>query len=79
MGAKVNVPTPGGTIKINIPKGSASGKKMRLKGKGIPAKKVGDLYVTLQVVLPPAEGEKAHRIYEEMQGLNFDPRPDFGA
>ena len=33
LGAKVNVPTPGGTIKINIPKGSASGKKMRLKAK----------------------------------------------
>ena len=78
LGAKVNVPTPAGTIKMTIPKGSASGKKMKLKGKGIPAKNAGDLYVVLNVVLPPADDEKARKIYEDMQELNFNPRPAFG-
>ena len=78
MGAKVTVPTPAGTIKLNIPKGSSSGKKMRLKGKGIPAKKGGDLYVELQIVLPPADGDKATKLYEQMKDLNFNPRPGFG-
>lgn len=79
LGGKVNVPTPAGTIKLNIPKGSASGKKMRLKGKGIPSKQPGDLYVELQVVLPPADNEKTSQLYEEMKNLNFNPRQDFGS
>jgi curved DNA-binding protein len=78
LGAKVNVPTPAGTIKMNIPEGANSGKKMKLKGKGIPAKKVGDLFVELQIVLPPAESDKARDVYKEMQELNFNPRPHFG-
>jgi curved DNA-binding protein len=79
LGGKVNVPTPAGTIQLNIPKGSASGKKMRLKGKGIPAKQPGDLYVELQIVLPPADNEKANKLYEEMKNLNFNPRQGFGS
>ncbi|CAA6676931.1 MULTISPECIES: DnaJ C-terminal domain-containing protein [unclassified Lentimonas] len=77
LGAKVKVPTPTGSIHLTIPKGSASGKKMRLKGQGIPAKVPGDLYVLLQVVLPPAEDAKATEVYEAMKELGFDPRPDF--
>lgn len=77
LGAKVNVPTPAGTIKLSIPKGSASGKKMKLKGKGIPAKKGGELFVELQIVLPPANDEKSTQLYEQMQELNFNPRPTF--
>lgn len=77
LGAKINVPTPAGTIKLGIPKGSGSGKKMRLKGKGIPSKKCGDLYVELQIVLPPANDEKSTKLYEQMQELNFNPRPAF--
>ncbi|MDF7799668.1 DnaJ C-terminal domain-containing protein [Pontiellaceae bacterium B1224] len=78
LGAKVNVPTPAGTIKLSIPKGSTGGKKMKLKGKGIPSKSPGDLYVEFQIVLPPANDEKTTRLYEQMQELNFNPRPGFG-
>jgi curved DNA-binding protein len=77
LGAKVNVPTPAGTIKLSIPKGSASGKKMKLKGKGIPSKTGGDFYVEFQIVLPPADDEKSTKLYEQMQELNFNPRPSF--
>lgn len=78
LGKQVNVPSPAGTIKLNIPKGSESGKKLRIKGKGIPAKQPGNLYVILQIVLPPADNGKAEKIYEEMSKLNFHPRQHLG-
>lgn len=77
LGESISVPTPDGNIKLKVPKGSASGKKLRLKGKGIPSKVPGDLYVVLNVVLPPGDSEKAKKIYEDMKTLNFDPRANF--
>jgi curved DNA-binding protein len=78
LGAKVNVPTPGGAIKVNIPKGAESGQKLRLKGRGIPSKKAGDLYVELHVVLPPADDDQTLKVYKDMQALKFDPRKGLG-
>lgn len=77
LGESVSAPLPGGSIKLKIPKGSSSGKKLRLKGKGIPSKIPGDLYVVIKVVLPPVSNDKAKKIYEEMKNLNFDPRANF--
>jgi curved DNA-binding protein len=77
IGSTVTMPTPGGTIKLKVPAGSAQGKKLRLKGKGIPAKTPGDLYVVINIVLPPANTEKAKKVYKEMQNLNFNPRQNF--
>ena len=75
LGARVKVPTPGGVVDLNIPKGSKGGSKLRLKGRGIPAGEPGDLYVVLQIVLPPADSDKAKEIYETMaRELDFDPR-----
>ncbi len=53
-GAKIDVPTPHGTVTLAIPPGTSGGKKLRLKGQGIrPANKpAGDLYVELQIELP---------------------------
>ncbi len=53
-GAKVDVPTPHGTLSITVPPGSSSGSKLRLKGQGVqPASgEPGDLFTELQVVLP---------------------------
>lgn len=50
LGAKVRVPTLGGSVELNLPPGAETGKAMRLKGKGLYGK--GDLYVNLRVVLP---------------------------
>ena len=50
LGATVKVPTPGGTIELKIPAGSATGSKLRLKGRGIPGKTPGDFYVVLRIV-----------------------------
>ncbi len=75
LGGKVKVPTPGGVVDLNIPANSKQGRKMRLKGRGIPSKPPGDLYVTLQIALPPADNAKAKELYKTMaKELNFNPR-----
>lgn len=77
LGAKVAVPTPTTTIKLGIPEGTVQGKKLRLKGKGIPSKTPGDMYVVVNIVLPPANTDEAKKVYESMKNLNFDPRENF--
>jgi len=71
----VNVPTPSGAIDLKIPENSKAGKKLRLKGRGIPSKTPGDLYVVLQIALPPADDEKSRELYKRMrEEIMFDPR-----
>jgi len=75
LGASVKVPTPAGAIDLKVPADSQAGKKLRLKGRGIPAKTPGDLYVVLQIVLPSADSDKARALYERMQEeFEFDAR-----
>ncbi|MCK5382700.1 MAG: DnaJ domain-containing protein [Gammaproteobacteria bacterium] len=79
LGATVKVPTPEGVVELKVPAGSAQGKKMRLKGRGIPAKQPGDLYVVLQIALPEADTAAAKKLYQQMQDeLNFNPRRRMG-
>lgn len=79
LGATIKAPTPGGTVDLKIPPGSTSGSKLRLKGRGIPAKPPGDLYAVLKIVTPPADSEKARAFYREMQDkLKFNPRSGLG-
>ncbi len=74
-GAKVKAPTPGGVVDLNIPNGSQQGRKLRLKGRGLPGKTPGDLYVTLKIALPPADSAVAKKLYEQMaKDLDFNPR-----
>jgi curved DNA-binding protein len=80
LGASVSVPTPSGTVEVTVPPGSQSGRKLRLKGKGIPAAQPGDLYLILEVVLPPASSARARELYEAMaRDLAFNPRERIGA
>ena len=79
LGAEVRVPTPDGTLEMNVPAGSQTGRKLRLKGRGIPAgspsSPPGDFYVVLEVVLPGATTEKAAALYRQMaKDLAFNPR-----
>jgi curved DNA-binding protein len=77
LGAKVKAPTPGGVVDLNIPAGSQQGRKLRLKGRGIPGKSPGDLYVSVQITLPSAEDARAKELYKQMaKELEFDPRED---
>lgn len=61
LGATIQVPTPEGPVELSIPAGSVQGRKLRLKGKGLPGAPAGDLYAVLAIALPlsPAEPEKA--------------------
>ena len=67
LGEKINVSTPAGKLGVTIPKNSKSGSNLRLKGKGIPAKQVGDLYLTLNIVNPDINSEAATSAYEQLK------------
>lgn len=53
LGGKVETETPAGTLSVTLPAGSENGKHLRLKGKGIPARVPGDLYLLVTIVMPP--------------------------
>ncbi len=77
LGASVPVPMPDGEVELTIPAGSAAGRKLRLKGKGIPGDPPGDLYAVLGIVLPPARSDGERRAYEALKaaaGADFNPR-----
>jgi curved DNA-binding protein len=77
LGATVKVPTPAGAVDLKVPPNSQAGKKLRLKGRGIPARQPGDLYVVLQVALPPADTPQRRQAYEQMkETLAFNPRAE---
>ena len=79
LGATVKFPTPAGPIMLKIPAGSSQGRELRIKGRGIPAAKPGDLYAVLKIVLPAADTERARQIYADMaRELAFDPRSKLG-
>lgn len=77
LGARLDVPTPTGPVRMSVPKGSNTGTRLRLKGKGVTRAtgKAGDEYVTLKVVLPDqpdAELEEFVRRWSE--GKDQNPR-----
>jgi curved DNA-binding protein len=75
LGGAIGVPTPSGNVEVNVPPGSQTGRKLRLKGRGIPAATPGDLYLVLEVVLPPARDDNARKLYEQMaREMAFNPR-----
>lgn len=75
LGAKVTVPTLAGKINLTIPAGARSGQKMRLKGRGLPGKEPGDEFVVLQIMTPPADSDKAKKLYMQMaEEMAFNPR-----
>jgi curved DNA-binding protein len=79
LGATVRAPTPTGVVDLKIPAGSRAGSKLRLKGRGLPAKEQGDLFVVLQIALPPADSEAAKNAYRQMQNVfHFEPRAGLG-
>lgn len=79
LGANVKVPTPVGAVDMKIAAGTPSGRKLRLKGRGIPSKDPGDLYVITQITLPPADSDTAKNLYQKMQEeLAYNPRSKLG-
>ena len=79
LGGKVKAPTPAGVVDLTIPASSGQGRKLRLRGRGIPAAEPGDFYAVLQVVLPLARTPEEQRLYREMaEKLAFNPRQNMG-
>jgi curved DNA-binding protein len=70
LGATVAVPTLGGTVDLKIPPGSQTGKKLRLKGRGLSsATASGHQYVTLAIIIPEPVTEEQKKLYEQMARL----------
>ena len=79
LGHTVTVPTLGGSVELKIPAGSQTGRKLRLKGRGLPGDPPGDQYVVLKIVTPPAHTEAAKAFYERMaRELPMNPRAGLG-
>jgi curved DNA-binding protein len=75
LGAKVAVPTLGGTVELTVPAGAQSGQKLRLRGRGFPGTPNGDQIVSIKLVTPAAQSAQAKEAYERMKSeFNFDPR-----
>ncbi|MAT66014.1 MAG: cytochrome C biogenesis protein [Gammaproteobacteria bacterium] len=75
LGARVEVPTLAGRVNLSLPAGSQSGKKLRLKGKGLPGNPAGDQYVVLRIVNPPLDSGRARELYQALaREVPFNPR-----
>jgi DnaJ-class molecular chaperone len=79
LGAKLDVPTPTGAVRMTVPKGANTGSVLRLKGKGVARRdgSRGDEYVTLKIVLPePLDAEIEEFARRWQAGQSHDPRRD---
>jgi curved DNA-binding protein len=75
LGCKVEVPTLGGPVALNIPANARNGQKLRLRGRGLPGQPPGDQFAVLRIVNPPADTEAARELFQRMEReLRFDPR-----
>lgn len=76
LGATVPVPTLAGTVDLRIPAGTQSGRKLRLKGRGLPGKTAGDQLVEVSIRVPLAENDTQRQAYEALhaQFTQYDPR-----
>lgn len=70
LGAIIEVPTLGGKVSLKVPEGSDSGKRLRLKGRGMPVKnRKGDQLVDIEVSAPAAVTEEQKALYAKMAEL----------
>ena len=77
LGTSVEVPLLEGTATLRVPAGTASGKRLRLKGKGVAAKgDTGDLYAVIRVEAPKALNDEDRAALERMKSTEPDPRAD---
>ncbi len=83
LGARVAVPAPDRRVELSIPPNSGQGRKLRLRGLGLPpsaaGEPAGDLYVVLQIALPAVSTEEAKALYRQMEKtMQFNPRASMG-
>jgi curved DNA-binding protein len=77
LGTTVAVDTPGGEAKVKVPAGTSSGRRLRLRGRGLPNPrgKPGDLFAEAKIMVPPRPSRAERRLFEELAAeSDFDPR-----
>ncbi|HEY9482019.1 MAG TPA: J domain-containing protein [Micromonosporaceae bacterium] len=77
LGAAVTVATPTGDKKLTIPPGTSSGRRLRMRGQGIPDPRgrPGDLYAEVRIMVPPKPSQEERRLFEELAAVStFNPR-----
>ena len=77
LGASVAIDTPGGEAKLRVPPGTSSGRRLRLRGRGLPNPRgsAGDLYAEAKVMVPARLSDEERRLFEELGRVSsFDPR-----
>ncbi len=77
LGTSVAVPTPDGEAKVTVPAGTSSGKRLRLRGRGMPNPKgqPGDLYAEARIMVPSPLSDAERELFEQLSAAsNFDPR-----
>ena len=77
LGASVAIDTPGGEAKVTVPPGTSTGRKLRLRGRGLPNPRgrPGDLYAEAKIMVPARPTEEERRLFRELARVSsFDPR-----
>jgi len=75
LGCKIEAPTLGGSVTLNIPANAHNGQKLRLRGRGLPGHPPGDQFVLVRIVNPPVDTEMARELFRRMEReLSFNPR-----
>jgi curved DNA-binding protein len=79
LGTKVEVPTLSGNINLTVPPNSQTGKRLRVKDKGLIGKAgMGDLYAVLKIVIPDKTDEDSRLLWETLsEKIAFDPRSEW--
>jgi curved DNA-binding protein len=77
LGASVPVETPGGEASVKVPRGTSSGRRLRLSGRGLPNPrgKPGNLFAEAKIMVPAKLTKEERQLFEELAGASkFDPR-----
>jgi curved DNA-binding protein len=80
LGTSVEVPTPGGPVRLKVPAGTQAGRQLRLPQRGLPRPREGqgDLYAIVQIAVPSAASEAERELYRKLaESSAYDPRGHF--
>jgi curved DNA-binding protein len=80
LGAEIEVPTLNGRARLKVPAGSSSGRRLRLRGEGLPGPSggAGDLYATVKIMVPKKLNKKERELFEKLRDTSkFNPREDW--
>jgi curved DNA-binding protein len=77
LGARVQIPTPGGAVELNIHPGTGAGRKLRLGGRGLPGPggAAGDLFAVVRIEVPAVTTARERELFEQLAASSaFNPR-----